>query len=279
MTALSIVMPVYNESATIVPAVNRVLAVQYPCSMELIVVDDGSTDTTPQLLRRFTDLGVTTAYHPVNRGKGAAVCSGVRRATGTHVIILDADLEYSASDIPALLRPVLNGVSDHVFGSRVFGLNTRFPSYRFAMGGRFTTAVANVLFDSCITDMHSCLKLVPVQHFRSLTLSEKGFGLDTELTAKLLRAGVRPYEVPITYCGRTFGEGKKITWRDGWQCIRILVMTRLRKPVKLSDAPAEVVGVVMPLSSAAPAEIVQLPATPGIRLGDRPSAQVANAAT
>jgi glycosyltransferase involved in cell wall biosynthesis len=270
-TALSIVMPVYNESATIVRAVNRVLAVDYPCPMELIVVDDGSTDTTLELLRPFTDLGVTTVCHPTNRGKGAAVRNGVRRSTGTHVIILDADLEYSPSDIPGLLIPVLNGVTDHVFGTRVFGLNTRFPSYRFAKGGRFTTAVANVLFDSCITDMHTCLKLIPAKHFRALTLSEKGFGLDTELTAKMLRAGVRPYEVPVSYYGRTCGEGKKITWRDGVQCLWILVVVRLRKPDKLPAATDESVGVVVPLPAAS------VP-TPAPRLFERPEVQIANAA-
>ena len=265
MFALSIVMPVYNESATIVRAVNRVLAVDYPCPTELIVVDDGSTDTTLQLLGPFTDLGVTTVCHPTNRGKGAAVRTGVQRATGTHVIILDADLEYSPSDIPALLRPVLSGVTDYVLGTRVFGLNTRFPSYRFAMGGRFTTAVANALFDSCITDMHTCLKLIPVQDFRALTLSERGFGLDTELTAKILRAGVRPYEVPVSYYGRTRGEGKKITWRDGLQCLRILVTARLRKPDKLPAA--DTVG-----------GVVSMPAAAAPRPVDRPELQTADAA-
>src|SRR5262249_43494679 len=140
VTALSIVMPVYNESATIVRAVNRVLAVDYPCPVELIVVDDGSTDATPQLLKSITGQGVTTVCHTGNRGKGAAVRTGAQKATGTHVIILDADLEYSPSDIPTLLRPVLDGVTGHVFGTRIFGLNTRFPSYRFAVGARFTTA-------------------------------------------------------------------------------------------------------------------------------------------
>jgi glycosyltransferase involved in cell wall biosynthesis len=268
MTALSIIMPVYNESATIVRAVNRVLAVDYPCPTELIVVDDGSTDTTPQLLRSFADRGVTTLRHPSNRGKGAAVRAGVWRATGTHVIILDADLEYSPSDIPALVRPVLNGVTDHVFGARIFGLNTRFPSYRFAKGARFTTAVANVLFGSCITDMHSCLKLVPVQDFRALALSQKGFGLDTELAAKILRAGVRPYEVPVTYYGRTCGEGKKITWHDGLQCLRILVTVRLHNACELPAPTGETLGVMVPLPAAQPS-----------RRGDKSEAKVADAAT
>lgn len=250
MTTLSIIMPVYNESATIVRALERVLTVEYPCPMELIVVDDGSTDMTPQLLGPFTDRVVTTVTHSVNRGKGAAVRTGIQEATGTHVIILDADLEYSPSDIPAMLLPVLDGLADHVFGTRVFGFNTRFPSYRFAKGGRFTTAVANVLFDSCITDMHTCLKLIPLRDLRALMLSQTGFGLDTELTAKLLRAGVRPYEVPVTYYGRTFGEGKKITWRDGLECLRILMIARIRQADQLPSATAENVGVLVQMPAA-----------------------------
>jgi glycosyltransferase involved in cell wall biosynthesis len=229
MTTLSIVMPVYNESATIERALERVLAVQYPCHTELVVVDEGSTDLTPELLRPFMDRGVTTVRHETNRGKGAAVRTGIEEATGTHVIILDADLEYSPSDIPAMLAPVLAGVANHVFGTRVFGLNTRFPSYRFAMGGRLTTAAANMLFDSCLTDMHTCLKLVPLQDLRRMVFSENGFGLDTELTAKLLRAGVRPYEVPVTYNGRTVLEGKKLSWWDGVECLRILARTRMQR--------------------------------------------------
>lgn len=257
MITLSIVMPVYNESATIVRALERVLAVEYPCAMELVVVDDGSTDLTPQLLRPFDERGVVTISHSTNRGKGAAVRTGIQNATGTHVLILDADLEYSPSDIPAMLEPVVKGVTDHVFGTRVFGLNTRFPSYRFAMGGRLTTTAANLLFDSCITDMHTCLKLVPLHEVRGLMLTESGFGLDTELTAKLLRAGVRPYEVPVTYYGRTFDEGKKIGWRDGLECLRILVKTRLREPDRLTagrqkstTASGESMSALMQLSAA-----------------------------
>ncbi|MEB4210083.1 glycosyltransferase family 2 protein [Mycobacterium sp. 94-17] len=269
MTALSIIMPVYNEAATIVRAINRVLAVDYPCPVELIIVDDGSTDGTVQLLAPFTDWGVTLVGHPTNRGKGAAVITGVQKATGTHVMILDADLEYSPSDIPNLLQPVVNGIADHVFGSRIFGLNTRFPSYRLAIGGRFLTAVANVLFDSCLTDMHTCLKLIPLQHFRALMLSQNGFGLDTELTAKILRAGIRPYEVPVTYYGRTSQEGKKLSWqRDGWVCLWLLLMTRLRKPEKLPVTTVETISVVVPMPAAS---------APPLR--DKLSGQIVNAVT
>jgi dolichol-phosphate hexosyltransferase len=251
VTALSIVMPVYNEAATIDQAIGRVLAVEYPCAVELIVVDDGSSDDTARLLAAYPDRGVTVLRHPVNRGKGAAVRTGVEQASGTHVLILDADLEYTPADIPRLLMPVINGLADHVFGTRVFGLNTRFTSYKFAMGGRFTTTLANVLYDSCLTDMHTCLKLVPLDHFRALALSQDGFGLDTELTAMMLRAGVRPYEVPITYNGRTLDEGKKITWRDGWECVRILGTVKMRRPVTLPSGPFEPPRVVVPMPAPA----------------------------
>jgi glycosyltransferase involved in cell wall biosynthesis len=270
---LSIVMPVFNEAATVANAVERVLAVEYPCPVELIVVDDGSTDLTARLLRSYVKRGVTVLCHPVNRGKGAAVLTGVRRATGTHVLILDADLEYTPADIPALLEPVIAGISDHVFGTRVFGLNTRFPSYRFAMGGRITTAVANMLFDSCLTDMHTCLKLVPLEHFRCLALAQQGFGLDTELTAMMLHAGVRPYEVPITYNGRTLEQGKKIGWLDGLSCMRILMWTRMKRSPALPPGPF------------GQARIGLVPASPGSRanrslhLDDEPDWEMLDAAT
>jgi dolichol-phosphate hexosyltransferase len=227
---LSIVMPVYNESRTIRLAIEQVLAVDYPCPVELVVVDDGSADATPTILREFTGRGVRLVRHPRNRGKGAAVKTGVAAATGTHLVIFDADLEYSPKDIPAMLVPVLEGRTNYVFGSRVFGMNTCFRSFKFAMGGRMLTVVANVLYDACLTDLHTCLKLVPIAHFRALPLSEDGFGLDTELTARLLRAGVRPLEIPISYAARTIEDGKKINWRDGLRCLAILAQVRWQQP-------------------------------------------------
>lgn len=230
-------MPVYNEAATIVAAIDRVLDVDFPCPVELIVVNDGSQDDTAQLLAPMRALGVVVANHCTNRGKGAAVRTGVDLATGTHLIVLDADLEYFPTDIPMLVAPVLSGIADHVFGSRVFGVNTRFQSYRFAMGGRLTTLAANLLYDSCLTDLHTCLKLLPVSDFKSLELTEDGFGLDTELTARLLRAGIRPYEVPITYNGRSVAEGKKISWRDGVRCVAVLAKVRIeRRPQVISGS-------------------------------------------
>lgn len=229
MVKLSIVMPVYNESGTVRSAIERVLAVDYPCPVELVVVDDGSTDDTADILREAIGPGMRLIRHSRNLGKGAAVRSGVTKAAGSHLIILDADLEYSPDDIPTMLEPVLRGRSDHVFGTRVFGVNTRYPSFRFAMGGRALTLVANVLYDSCVTDLHTCLKLLPIADFYALRLSENGFGLDTELAARLLRSGVRPFEVPVSYDGRPFEQGKKINWRDGIECLSILIRVRFQR--------------------------------------------------
>lgn len=232
-TSLSIVMPVFNEEKTVLTAIRRVLAVDYPCPVELIVVNDGSVDDTQKLLSTLDPRRVKVLAQK-NAGKGAAVRSGIAQARGSHVLVLDADLEYAPADIPLLLAPVIRGDADHVFGTRVLGVNTRFPSFKYALGGRLTTLVANLLYDSCLTDMHTCLKLLPLSHFRSLTLRENGFGLDTELTARLLRGGVRPYEVPISYLGRSFDEGKKISWRDGFTCLAILVKVRAeRRPQPL----------------------------------------------
>jgi glycosyltransferase involved in cell wall biosynthesis len=205
----------------------------------LIVVNDGSSDGTAELLRSRLDRErIRLLEHQTNLGKGAAVRTGVAQARGSHVLVLDADLEYAPTDIPALLGPVLGGLAHHVYGARVMGMNVRFPSFRYALGGRATTLVANVLYDSCLTDMHTCLKLLPVAHFRSLRLREDGFGLDTELTARLLRGGVRPYEVPISYAGRDHAAGKKISWRDGLKCVAVLARVRFElRPQPLAALP------------------------------------------
>jgi glycosyltransferase involved in cell wall biosynthesis len=229
-------MPVFNEESTVLTAIGRVLAVDYPCPVELIVINDGSDDSTQELLSSLDPRKVRVLTQR-NAGKGAAVRSGVEHARGSHILVLDADLEYAPADIPALLLPVIRGQANHVFGTRIMGLNTCFPSFRYALGGRATTLFANILYDSCLTDMHTCLKLLPLTHFRSLTLRENGFGLDTELTARLLRGGVRPYEVPISYLGRSFEQGKKISWRDGFRCLTILVKVRAeRRPQRLLPA-------------------------------------------
>lgn len=225
---LSILMCAYNEERTIVRAVSEILAADYPCDVELIVVDDGSTDATPTLLKRISDPRLTFQSHPGNRGKGAALLSAAAIAEGTHILPFDADLEYSPEDIGRMLNPVLSGRCDVVYGARIFGFNTVYRSYRYALGNRMLTRMANILFDAYLSDLHTCLKLIPLAMFRNLDPREAGFGLDTEVTALLLKAGVRPFEVPVSYYSRSHDDGKKITWRDAIACMAILLRVRLR---------------------------------------------------
>lgn len=232
---LSIVMPAYNEQQTVERAIWAILDSSYACDMELIVVDDGSKDETPAILSRIDDPRVVVCTHRVNKGKGAAVLTGASAAAGTHLLVFDADLEYSPEDIGQLLRPVITGLADIVYGSRIQGNNTCYQSLMYALGGRATTWAANILFTSYIRDLHSCMKLVPLALFRRLQLTETGFGLDTEVTARILRLGMRPFEVPVSYNSRTRAQGKKIVWKDGVDCLRIL--TRVRsEPPPLVDA-------------------------------------------
>jgi len=225
---LSIVMPTYNEGRTLATAIDQVLDVTYPCPIELIVVNDGSNDDTTAILAEVRDPRVVIHHHATNLGKGAAILSGIARAKGTHVVPFDADLEYSAKDLPALVEPVLSGRAEIVYGPRLFGTNTVYHSYRYAMGNKLTTFIANILFDAYISDLHTCMKLVPVTLVRGLSLREEGFAFDSELTAELLSLGYRPFEVPITYHARTRSEGKKLNWRDGLFCMAVLVRIRSR---------------------------------------------------
>jgi glycosyltransferase involved in cell wall biosynthesis len=264
---LSVVMPVFNEQATISDAISRLLDVEYPCATELVVVNDGSSDGTAAILEEICRDGrqIRVFEHVLNLGKGAAVRTGVDNAQGTHVIVLDSDLEYDPSDIVQMLGPVLAGRTDHVFGARVRGVNTCFRSFHYAMGARFTTLVTNVAYDACLTDMHTCLKLLPVSHFRALPLIEDGFGLDTEVTVRLLRAGVRPFEVPVSYHGRSREDGKKITWRDGVRCLSIVAKVRLaRAPEALpaARADASVLRLIDGATSAPDVAVVELAVVP-----------------
>ncbi len=234
-------MCAFNEERTILRAVRDIFSVQYPCEMELVVVDDGSTDATSILLSQVNDPRLVLHRHSRNQGKGAALRTAANLATGSFILPFDADLEYAAEDIPKVLAPALSKRCEVVYGVRLFGYNTVYQSYRYAVGNHFLTRIANILFDAYLSDLHTCLKLVPLGRFRSLNLKETGFGLDTELTASLLRQGIRPFEVPVSYYGRTHADGKKITWRDALACLRILVQVRLRRKSQLtvSSVPAE----------------------------------------
>ena len=221
---LSVLMPVYNERSTLTSAVARVLDVAYPCDMELVLVDDGSTDGTRALIGALPD-SVVTHSHPGNRGKGAAVRTAAGLATGDFVIVCDADLEYTPADIPALLEPILQGEADVVFGTRSFGSHTAY-SFWYVVGNRAVTMVANILFNAWLSDLETCFKVMPLELYRSLDLREEGFGVEPEITGKLLKRHIRPYEVPISYRARGREEGKKLTWRDGVQALWILARIR-----------------------------------------------------
>jgi glycosyltransferase involved in cell wall biosynthesis len=223
---LSILMPVYNEVETVEIVVKRVLGVSYPCDVELVIVDDGSADGTPAVLARLDDdPRVSVHTHPVNRGKGAAIRTAAALATGTHVVMCDADLEYSPEDLPALLRPVLEQDAEVVYGTRSFTSHTAY-SFWFVLGNKGVTLIANALFDTWISDLETCFKLMPLALYRSLDVRSAGFGMEAEITGKLLRQGIRPYEVPISYRARSREAGKKLTWRDGVEAVWILARIR-----------------------------------------------------
>ena len=237
-TKLSILMCAYNEEQRIGRAIAEILQTDYPCDIELIVVDDGSTDRTPVLLAHLDDPRVIVYRHVVNLGKGAALRSAVKLATGTHAMPFDADLEYSPADIPRMLEPVLSGRSEVVYGARLFGFYTVYQSYRYATGNRVLTRLANMIFDAGLSDLHTCLKLIPLPLLKTLPLSEIGFGLDTEITALLLKLGIRPFEVPVSYYSRSHAQGKKIHWQDAVACVRILVQVRLSFGSRVRSAMA-----------------------------------------
>ena len=224
---LSILMPVYNEAATLASAIKRVLDVDYPCEIELVIADDGSVDATPSILAGQTDERVTVVTHPRNRGKGAAIRTASECASGDYLIICDADLEYAPEEIPELLAPVLRGAATIVYGTRSFGSSTAF-SFWYVLGNKAVTMWANVLFNTWISDLETCFKLMPLELYRSLDIRSAGFGMEAEVTGKILKQGLRPFEVPISYQARGREEGKKLTWKDGVEALWILLRLRVR---------------------------------------------------
>jgi glycosyltransferase involved in cell wall biosynthesis len=218
-------MPVYNERPTLQAAVKAVLGVDYPCPIELVIVDDGSTDGSADILDQLDDPRIVLRRHPQNRGKGAAIRTAAEAATGDYCVMCDADEEYSPHDISALLRPILEGSAEVVYGTRTFTSHTAY-SFWYVIGNKLVTHAANLLFDTWISDLETCFKMMPLAMYRGLDIRETGFGMEAEVTAKLLKRGVRPYEVPIDYQARGRQEGKKLTWRDGVEALWIL--TRIR---------------------------------------------------
>jgi glycosyltransferase involved in cell wall biosynthesis len=221
---LSVVMPVYNERATIEEIIGRVLAV--PVRVELIVVDDGSRDGTRDLLKNLSDRhAFKLIFQERNQGKGAALRRGFAEVTGDLVVIQDADLEYSPEEYPQLIELICQGRADVVYGSRFLGRHRVFLFTHY-LGNLLLTFLTNVLYNTMLSDMETCYKVMRVEVLRSMTLKSDSFGIEPELTAKIFKRGYRVYEVPITYDGRGYDEGKKITWRDGLVALWVLLKYR-----------------------------------------------------
>jgi glycosyltransferase involved in cell wall biosynthesis len=224
---LSVIVPVYNERSTVVEVVRRIRAVDLPLELEIVVVNDGSTDGTHKVLAALEDSTVRVLTHDRNRGKGAAIRTGLAKASGDLVLIQDADLEYDPDDWPRLLDPVLKGKAQVVYGSRFTGerKNMRLSSW---VGNRLLVFVTNVLYRTTLSDMETCSKLVDRGVLDALDLESEGFDFEPEITAKLLSRGVRIYEVPISYTGREADEGQKFSWRDGVRALFTLLRYRVR---------------------------------------------------
>ena len=229
------VVPVYNEETTVKAVVKRLQEV--PLRIEIVAVNDGSSDETGKVLDALhADGRIQHVIHqPKNRGKGAAVRAGIDAATGHVIVIQDADLEYDPSEFPTLLDPIRTGKADAVYGSRFHGGPRRVLFFWHAIGNRFLTLMSNMFTDLNLTDMETCYKLVRADLLKSLPLVSNRFGIEVELTARLAKAKARIWELPISYSGRTYEEGKKIDWRDGvaafWHIIRfnLFTPTRYRK--------------------------------------------------
>jgi glycosyltransferase involved in cell wall biosynthesis len=228
MLRLSVIIPCYNEEGTIKEIIRQVQATDL--AHEIIIVDDGSTDKTREILAGLDgENGVKVLLHERNMGKGAGVRTGLQHATGDVMLVQDADLEYDPRDYADLLRPIEEGKAKAVYGSRFLGGPRRTMFFWHMMGNRFLTLVTNLLFDTILSDMETCYKVFTADIAANLDLKSPGWGFDPEITAKILRQGVRIYEVPISYAGREFEEGKKISWRDGFTVLWTLLRYRLFK--------------------------------------------------
>ena len=222
---LSIVIPVYNEQASLKDVVHRVKAVDY--DKEIILVDDCSTDGSREILEEFKDLeGYHVLFHTKNRGKGAALRSGFAHATGDFIIIQDADLEYDPADYPVLLKPIVDGRADVVYGSRFLGGPHRVLFYWHSVGNKFLTTLSNMFTNLNLTDMETGYKVFSKKVIDSITLKCDRFGFEPEITSKIARKNFRVFEVPISYSGRDYSEGKKITWKDGVAALWFIIRFR-----------------------------------------------------
>jgi glycosyltransferase involved in cell wall biosynthesis len=221
---LSIIIPVYNEIGTILQIIEKVK--EAPFDKEIIVVDDGSTDGTGNLLKEKGD-GITVLFHEPNQGKGAAIRTAIPQITGDVVIVQDADLEYHPSEYPRLLAPIVDGVADVVYGSRFQGGTHRVLFFWHALGNRIITTLSNMFTDLNLSDMETGYKVFRAEVIKKIRIESKRFGFEPEITAKIAKMGCRIYEVPISYWGRDYSEGKKINWKDGFAAIYWIIKYNL----------------------------------------------------
>jgi glycosyltransferase involved in cell wall biosynthesis len=222
---LTVIIPVFNEERTLEEIVRRVQAASFPLEKEILIVNDASTDGTSKLLERLEGGAIRVFHHPVNRGKGAAIRTAQPHCTGDLVIVQDADLEYYPEEYELLAAPILDGRADVTYGTRFLGTHRVFLFWHY-MGNVFLTFLTNVLYNTMLSDMETCYKVMRTEVLRSFTLESNGFGIEPELTAKIFKRGYRVYEVPITYDGRGYEDGKKITWRDGVVALWVLLKFR-----------------------------------------------------
>jgi glycosyltransferase involved in cell wall biosynthesis len=224
---LSILIPVYNERATIEEIIRRVRLVNLDNEKEIIIIDDGSTDGTRDILEKMVkeDASLIVLFHEKNRGKGAAIKTGVAQITGDFTVIQDADLEYDPEDYHRLIAPVQKDKAVVVYGSRFTGEH-RNMFFWHLLGNRFLSLMTNILYNTTISDMETCYKLFQSDIIKSINIKSNRFDFEPEITAKILKKGVRIYEVPVSYAGREFSEGKKITWKDGFAACWALIRYR-----------------------------------------------------
>ena len=227
--SLSVIVPVFNERATVAEIVRRMRKVELPLDVEIIMVNDASVDGTAEILKALEDSTVRVVHHESNAGKGAAVRTGLSHARGDLILIQDADLEYDPDDWPKLLNPVLKGKAEVVYGSRFTGEH-RNMLFTHWVGNRLLSLVTNVLYNTTLSDMETCYKLFDRRALEDIDIRSNRFDFEPEITAKVLRRGYRIYEVPISYAGREYDEGKKITWKDGVQALLTLVRYRFWSP-------------------------------------------------